>query len=323
MGQGTRDKGYFSTFYYMFRSPLTYIAVLFCIIFSCTSDIEMPPPPLDDPSSSSSENPPMSQPNEQNSSSSKLGSIDESSSSLAITPSSQSTTQSSSSSIAGSNLNSSSSSTQGGQSSSSLSQSNNEPRLEGTCKWDNNPTAAATGATASGVTLNDPSGICGATKPPVKYYQESGTEWQQGKAVAVGKYKVHATVDCPAYPSIGKVDCPELEVKDVMYQFKKPNENITFMGPAPIIVAIKMSLPIYWHSNTTGNATFQCHVSRGSNGDGKISGTVDGISFGDGYNDNTDFVTTQIPVTSTINDYSLEVKITTLGGTSAECEIAW
>jgi len=111
----------------MFRSPLAYIAMLFCIIFSCTSDIELPPPPLpDEPGNSSAEESSSSngkvkpsstsQPDEQ-SSSSKSESNYESSSSQTIT-------QSSSSSIAGSNLNSSSSSTliQGEQSSSSEQQ---------------------------------------------------------------------------------------------------------------------------------------------------------------------------------------------------------
>jgi len=187
----------------------------------------------------------------------------------------------------------------------------------GTCKWDSNPTAAATGATASGVTLNDPSGICGSNK--VKYY-EGTNEWQQGKAVSIGKHNVHATVDCPDYPNIGKVDCPELEVKDVMYQIKgQNNENaITIDGPAPINVAIKMSLPANWHNETNGTCTFYCDVTRGSNGDGKLEGTVDGIELSGG-----DHVTATIKITSTINDYSLPLKITKLGGSSIKCGINW
>jgi len=203
----------------------------------------------------------------------------------------------------------------------SIAKTATAPKLSGTCTWDSNPTAAAAGATASGVELDDPSKVCGTTKPPIKYYQESGTEWQQGKAVALGNYKVYATVDCPDYPSIGKVSCPELEVKDVMYQMKgSGDENaITIDGPAPINVAIKMSLPANWHNNETdGTCTFYCGVTRGSNGDGKLEGTVDGEKLSGG-----DHVTATIKITSTINDYSLPLKITTLGGSSIKCGINW
>jgi hypothetical protein len=222
----------------MVRFPLAYaLAVLFCtaLFFSCTSDLELPPPPsqLEDTSSSSDTKefppdeasssseakikpPPMSQPSVQ-SSSSESGIVEPSSS--------QTATQFSSSSIASSNLNSSSSqSTQNNsssstqattQSSSSLEQANNEPRLEGTCVWSENPATMARGAVPSGVSIVDTDNVCGNKKSIVYKYDEGFETWPANGIVKAGIYDdVEATLNCPAYSKPVAVPCPPLIVDE-------------------------------------------------------------------------------------------------------------
>jgi len=98
---------------------------------------------------------------------------------------------------------------------------------------------------------------------------------------------------------------------------KENGAEIEFPGPAPINAAIKMSLPESWHGSTDGTATFSCSIPR-DGGDGKLEGTVDGVELS-----GNDYVTASIQITSTINDYALVLRITTLGGSVAKCKIGW
>ena len=191
----------------MFRSPLAYIAVLFCIIFSCTSNIELPPlPPADDQSSSSNED----------SSSSELGSSDESSSSQTITQSSD--TSGGDREISSSSQTLTPSSTGGNTlvSSSSLEQINNsEPKLVGECVWSENPATMARGAMPSGISIVDTDNVCGNKKSIVYKYDEGFETWPANGIVKTGIYDdVEATLNCPAYNKPVAVPCPTLIVDE-------------------------------------------------------------------------------------------------------------
>jgi len=98
----------------------------------------------------------------------------------------------------------------------SVAKTKKAPTLDGTCTWSKNPTSAATGAKPSGVTLNDPSHVCGATadgKDAV--YKNGSTTWPTDGMVDAGTYSnVKATYDCGSY-SIEPKSCPELVVNAV------------------------------------------------------------------------------------------------------------
>lgn len=73
-------------------------------------------------------------------------------------------------------------------------------------------------------------------------------------------------------------------------------------------VTISMKLSETWHNETSGTCTFSCQ------GSGEISGSVDGISFSGSY-----YVSTTIPITSTISGYSLSVSL----NIPAKCKVGW
>jgi len=300
-----------------------------------SSSSDEAPPPLSQPnevSSSSSDKtkpPPLSQPSEQSSSSEPESSYESSSS--------QTITQSSSSSIAGSNSSSSqseqnsSNSSQDGQSSSSLKQANNEPRLEGKCVWDKNPTTQARGAVPSGVTLVDNDKMCGNTKPPVVYKYKEGTQtWPSGSLSANTYTDVQATVNCSGY-DVAPVTCPALVANagsDHVIDLDCSNAGTagptldkckgTNSSTLKVDECVDITVSNYTaEAAYPGSAIIACQVDRkGQNVDGSATLTINGKTY-----NGMDYIQIDLGVKYHSGDNEFGTLCLTKGGPEVKCQI--
>lgn len=91
--------------------------------------------------------------------------------------------------------------------------------------------------------------------------------------------------------------------------------GITFEGN--VDATIVMNLPETWHGGTAGTCSFACQVNRGS-GSGAISGTVDKVDI-----TGSDYVTAEIPITSTINGYALKLVLDVGTNAGVTCFLNW
>jgi|SRR5690554_78271 len=108
------------------------------------------------------------------------------------------------------------------------------------------------------------------------------------------------TVETVICPTAKAIDSSEPE-----YELTAQNTKIDLPAGKSTII---MNLPADWHNTTAGTCTFSC------NGDGALSGTVDGVAITGSY-----YGTASIPITSTINSYALAVDL----GQAMSCQVGW
>ena len=91
--------------------------------------------------------------------------------------------------------------------------------------------------------------------------------------------------------------------------------GLTFEGN--VDATIVMNLPETWHGGTAGTCSFACQVNR-SGGSGAISGTVDEVDI-----TGSDYVTAEIPITSTISGYALKLVVDVGTNAGVTCFVNW
>lgn len=89
------------------------------------------------------------------------------------------------------------------------------------------------------------------------------------------------------------------------YELTDQNKAISLPAGSSTIT---MNLPEDWHNGTNGTCTFSCNIQ------GAIDGSVDGVELSGSY-----FASATIPITSTINGYTLEVVLNAEGS----CSVGW
>jgi hypothetical protein len=90
-----------------------------------------------------------------------------------------------------------------------------------------------------------------------------------------------------------------------LYELEEPNTSVVLPAGKSTVI---MNLPENWHVYSSGTCSFEC-TSRYQ----ELTATI-GNESGKGY-----FVSLDIPVSSTINGYALDVELST----EAECKAAW
>jgi hypothetical protein len=119
-------------------------------------------------------------------------------------------------------------------------------------------------------------------------------------------------VTCPAATAI------DATLPDYEMTASGNTAGITFEGN--VDATIVMNLPETWHGETAGTCSFACQVNRGSDGSGSgaISGTVDKVAI-----TGSDYVTAEIPITSTINGYALKLVVDVGTNAGVTCFLNW
>ena len=152
---------------------------------------------------------------------------------------------------------------------------------------------ASVGAEITGYSWN---GEASATTTFSHTFTEKGEEFAPILKVSNNDNTVE-TVICPTAKAI---DSSEPE-----YELTAQNTKIDLPAGKSTII---MNLPADWHNTTAGTCTFSC------NGEGALSGTVDGVAITGSY-----YGTASIPITSTINSYALAVDL----GQAMSCQVGW
>ncbi len=109
--------------------------------------------------------------------------------------------------------------------------------------------------------------------------------------------------------TVQKIPCDGVKVIDSSapeFELKANNTEISLPAGSSTIT---MNLDAGWHNGTTGTCNFSCNETSGT-----LTGSVDGVALTGTY-----YSTASIPITSTINGYSLPVVLSV----ASTCQVGW
>ena len=109
--------------------------------------------------------------------------------------------------------------------------------------------------------------------------------------------------------TVQKIPCDGVKVIDSSapeFELKANNTEISLPAGSSTIT---MNLDAGWHNGTTGTCNFSCNEATGT-----LTGSVDGVALTGTY-----YSTASIPITSTINGYSLPVVLSV----ASTCQVGW
>ena len=167
---------------------------------------------------------------------------------------------------------------------------------------------ATAGANITSYTWANATGAGGAATATVL----AKGEVAHAKVTVANDDNTEIQVDC------GEVIAVDSRVPDYEITDTGSSNKIFFKGEkGQVSATIVMNLPNGWNT-ISASCTFVCQVERGSDGDGRISGTVGTAKLSGG-----DYVTANIPVSSTVDGYPLELLLDIGSNESVSCFISF